>query len=182
MTDITATEDAPSETAAPAASRFRWKRALAAAAALLVVAALAAFVGIEFRSHHQHDAVAQTRSEVPGIASEQAVAMLSYQHDTVDAQLADAAGGLTDRFRDTYTSLITQTVAPSAKEKAIDTSVTVVGTSIVDATGDSATLLLFLNQQTTSTDFPDPTTTGSRVRVELDKVDGRWLVDNLSPI
>lgn len=185
-TESTATEI--TESSAPVADssvgrrRPRLFTVIASVVTVLALAAAIAFAAVEFYHHHQNDAVSQARSEVVGAASTQAIAMLSYQHDTVDAQLAAAADGLTGDFKDKYTSLIQQTVAPAAKEKSIDTTVSVVGSSIVDATGDSATVMLFLNQVTTTVDTPDPSTSGSRVKIDLDKVDGRWLVSDLAPI
>ncbi|MGV8871300.1 MAG: hypothetical protein ACOH2Q_02150 [Rhodococcus sp. (in: high G+C Gram-positive bacteria)] len=159
----------------------RRKVASTAAVVAILVAVIAASTAAFIR-HDRLESVEAARSEVTQVASDQAVAMLSYQHDTVDDQLAAAADGLTGDFKEQYRTLVSEAVAPSAKEKSIDTAVNVVGASVVSVEGDDATVLLFLNQVTTSDQTPEPTTTGSRVNVELTETDGRWAVSGLTPV
>jgi Mce-associated membrane protein len=151
-------------------------------AAVLLLLAVAGALTFQVLQHQRLDADESSRGDVVRVASDQAVAMLSYKHDTVDDQLAAAADGLTGDFRNEYQTLVAQAVAPSAKEKSIDTEVTVAGGSVVSLDGDAATVLLFLNQVTTSAQTPDPTTTGSRVTVDLTRVDGTWAVSGLEPV
>ncbi|MGB3771488.1 MAG: h domain protein [Rhodococcus sp. (in: high G+C Gram-positive bacteria)] len=151
-------------------------------AAVVVMLVAIGSVGALVVRHQRLDAQESARADVVRVASDQAVAMLSYRHETVDEQLAAAAGGLTGDFRDQYQKLVAEAVAPSAKEKSIDTAVTVVGASVESLDGRDATVLLFLNQVTTSAETPDPTTTGSRVTVGLTDVDGNWAVSGLAPV
>lgn len=130
----------------------------------------------------QQSAAETARTEARVAAEEQAVAMLAYTHDQVDAQTEAAAEGLTGDFRDEYTNLMKNIIAPGAKEKAISVQVSVQASSVVSADADSAVTLLFLNQITTSSENPEAVSSGSRVRVELEKQDGRWLVNRLTPI
>ncbi|MGX7723506.1 twin-arginine translocation pathway signal [Rhodococcus pyridinivorans] len=130
----------------------------------------------------QQSAAETARTEARVAAEEQAVAMLAYTHDQVDAQTDAAAEGLTGDFRDEYTNLMKNIIAPGAKEKAISVQVSVQASSVVSADADSAVTLLFLNQITTSSENPEAVSSGSRVRVELEKQDGRWLVGRLTPI
>ncbi|MBS9373925.1 twin-arginine translocation pathway signal [Rhodococcus sp. B50] len=130
----------------------------------------------------QQSAAETARTEARVAAEEQAVAMLAYTHDQVDAQTEAAAEGLTGDFRDEYTNLMKNIIAPGAKEKAISVQVSVQASSVVSADADHAVTLLFLNQITTSSENPEAVSSGSRVRVELDKQDGRWLVSRLTPI
>jgi Mce-associated membrane protein len=99
-----------------------------------------------------------------------------------EARVDAAAEGLTGDFRDEYTNLMKNIIAPGAKEKAISVQVSVQASSVVSADADSAVTLLFLNQITTSSENPEAVSSGSRVRVELEKQDGRWLVGRLTPI
>ena len=130
----------------------------------------------------QQSAAETARTDARVAAEEQAVAMLAYTHDQVDAQTEAAAEGLTGDFRDEYTNLMKNIIAPGAKEKAISVQVSVQASSVVSADADSAVTLLFLNQITTSSENPEAVSSGSRVRVELEKQDGRWLVSRLTPI
>ena len=129
------------------------------------------------------DAAAESaRTEAVAAAQEQAVAMLAYDFENVDEQTAAAAEGLTGDFRDEYMNLMQNIIAPGAKEKSISVQVSVQASSVVSADADHAVTLLFLNQITTSSENPEAVSSGSRVRVELENQDGRWLVNRLTPI
>ncbi|GAA2862155.1 hypothetical protein GCM10010472_19420 [Pseudonocardia halophobica] len=111
-------------------------------------------------------------------------ALLSYDPNSVDSLIDRAGPGLTDSFRQDYGALVTQVVAPAAKNQQITTNTEIKGSSVVlDAqAADENVVLLFVNQTTQSPNVPAPAQSGSRVRVTLDRVDGRWLVSDLKPI
>ncbi|MCJ0902919.1 twin-arginine translocation pathway signal [Rhodococcus sp. ARC_M6] len=123
----------------------------------------------------------QTRAEVGQVSSDQAVAMFQYDYSNVDDQLHSATEGLTGDFRGQFTELIESVIIPGAQEKALTVQVVVQGTSILDAGPDTATTMLFLNQITTSKDSPEAVASGSRVKMGLEKHDGRWLVNSVEP-
>lgn len=114
-------------------------------------------------------------------ATESAIAMLSYQPDSVEKELTAAVDRLTGAFRDSYTQLINEVVVPGAKEKRISAVTTVPAAASVSATENHAVVLVFVNQTTTVGNDP-PTTTTSSVRVTLDKVDEKWLVSQFEPV
>ncbi|WP_156042636.1 h domain protein [Rhodococcus sp. UNC363MFTsu5.1] len=185
VTEVESTETVTDASTEPGttetAPRNVGRTVLAAVAAALVIA-LAAGVGVLFYQHLQDNQTEQARTDAVAAAGEQAVAMLSYNYNTVDAQLAEAADGLTGSFKDDYNTLVAEVIAPGAKEKKLTVQVTVQGGSIVSADPDDAVVLLFLNQITTSADAPDAATTGSRVRMEMHKEGDRWLTGRLTPV
>lgn len=176
-------EGAEKNSSAPDAARTRnlnvWVLRIVAAVA---VVALAVGVGFLWQDKHQDDLAERARTEAVDAASKQAVAMLAYDFADVDNQLSAAADGLTGSFRDEYAKLVQDTIAPGAKEKQLTVQVSVQAAAPVSTTPDEAVVLLYLNQITTSSDVPDARTSGSRVRMQLQKVDGRWLVDQLTPV
>ncbi|ORV47649.1 hypothetical protein AWC02_08345 [Mycolicibacter engbaekii] len=109
------------------------------------------------------------------------IAMLSYRPENVDTASSAAAEAMTGAFREEYTRLIKDVVAPGAKQQHISTVVTVPAAASVTASSRHAVVLLFIDQATTIADGP-PTTTTSSVRVTLDKVGGRWLVSQFDPV
>lgn len=176
-------EPPSSEPTSPSSDASRGSHLPQVAIGLSVVALVfAVLVGWLAYGAAQDSAAETARTEARVAAEEQAVAMLAYTHDEVDAQTDAAAEGLTGDFRDEYLSLMRNIIAPGAKEKAISVQVSVQGSSVVSADADSAVTLLFLNQITTSSENPEAVSSGSRVRVELEKHDGRWLVNRLTPI
>src|SRR5262249_4514421 len=101
---------------------------------------------------------------------------------TVAQDLPKAEDGLTGDFKRDYDKLIKDVIIPGAQDKQLKTQVQVRASAVVSATPDRATVLLFLNQLTAGKDSPQASVAGSRVRMELQKVDGRWLTSALTPI
>ncbi|MEV0250326.1 h domain protein [Nocardia sp. NPDC050712] len=153
----------------------------AAIAGVLVAAALV-IMGINGYRYWDGERVEQARGEVVEVASRSVAAMFTYDFNTVDKELPKAADALSPKFREDYLKLINQAIAPGAKDKQLTVRATAQAGGVVSAEADHAVVLLFLNQVTTSKDTPQGTTTGSRVRVTLDKSDSGWLVDAVTPV
>lgn len=126
--------------------------------------------------------VAKARTESMRVASEDAVALLSYTPDTAEKQLTAARDRLTGDFKDAYTALTRQVVIPGAKEKRIGAVAKVNAAVSVSATATHAVVLLFVDQTVTIGDGGTPTDTQPVIRVTLEKVDGRWLVSHFDPV
>ncbi|MEV6389734.1 h domain protein [Nocardia xishanensis] len=124
----------------------------------------------------------KARTEVVDVASRSVAAMFTYDYNTVDKELPKAADALSPEFREDYLKLINQAIAPGAKEKQLTVNATTQAGGVVEASSDRAVVLLFLNQVTTSKENAQGTTTGSRVRVTLEREDSRWLIDAVTPI
>jgi Mce-associated membrane protein len=152
------------------------------AAATVILVAASVYSVVLFFGGRTAGEIEEARDAAATSADTAVVDMLSYRFDSVADQLGAAEGSLTPTFRAEFHALTLSTIIPAAVEKQISTSVTVAGTSTVSATTDSVDLLMFLNQNTTSLDQPEPATTGSRVIVTMTSVDGRWLLDGLRPL
>jgi Mce-associated membrane protein len=127
------------------------------------------------------DDVALARTESVRVASEDAVALLSYKGESAEKDLNAARDRLTGDFKDAYTDLIRRVVIPGAKEKQISAIVKVSAAASVSATANHAVVLLFANQ-TVTIGQGAPTDTQPVIRVTLDKVNGRWLVSHFDPV
>lgn len=155
---------------------------IAAGVAGAVALAAVIVMGVNgFRYWNDREAE-QARQDAAAAASRTVATMFSYEFGTVDTELPKAADNLSADFRADYLKLITEAIAPGAKDKQLTVQATTQAAGIVSAENDRAVVLLYLNQITTSKDSPQGTTTGSRVRVTVDKTDGRWLVDSVTPI
>ena len=124
---------------------------------------------------------AQARRVVLDAAKTDAVKILSYTPDTVEANLTDAAKLTTGDFHDTFTKLVDETVIPGAKSKSITSVATVPAAAVESLEAESATLIVFVNQ-TTTVPPADPNNTASTVRMKLQKVNGDWLIAAFDPI
>jgi Mce-associated membrane protein len=125
---------------------------------------------------------ALARTESMRVASEDAVALLSYTPESADKDLNAARERLTGEFKDAYTALTRQVVIPGAKEKRIAAVAKVNAAASVSATASHAVVLLYVNQTVTVGDGGTPTDTQPVVRVTMEKVDGRWLVSHFDPV
>lgn len=167
--------------AATVGRQIRWSRIFAFG--LLPGLALLLTLGAGFLKWQ--DASARD-SLTAGIESVQAakdgvVALLSYQPDTVEADLDAARNLLTGDLKNTYTQLASDVVIPGAKQKLIAAVATVPAAAVVSATADHAVALMFVNQSVV-VGASAPTDTASSVKVTLEKVGGRWLISDLTPV
>jgi Mce-associated membrane protein len=179
--DDAQTEDADTDEAKGDTRRIAWSRVVAygvlPALALLLALAAGYFEWVV----RSADDVALARTYSVRIASEDAVALLSYKADSVDKDLGAARERLTGDFKDAYTTLTREVVIPGAKEKHISAVAKVNAAGSVSATAGHAVVLLFVNQTVTIGDGA-PTDTQPVVRVTLDRVNGRWLVSHFDPV
>ncbi len=90
---------------------------------------------------------------------------------------------MTGDFLSYYTQFTEQIVTPAAKEKSVKTTASVVRAAVSDIEPDSAEVLVFINQTTTSKENPDGGAfAASSVKVGLTKVDGAWLIESFDPV
>jgi Mce-associated membrane protein len=68
------------------------------------------------------------------------------------------------------------------RQKHITQKAAVIRAAVSEMHPDSAAVLVFLNQTTTSKDKPQPLITASSVRITLMKVSGSWLISKLDPL
>lgn len=181
---VEATDEKPAE---PGAVRRSWRAVRRHLGVILVTVALVASagaaVGIYFtlyRPTQQTDAAAT--NTVLEAAKNGTVAMLSYSPDTLDEDFAAAKSNLTGDFLSYYDQFTSQIVRPAATQKNVKTSAAVVRAAVAEMHPDSAEVLVFVNQVTTSKENPDGAFAASSVKVGMQKIDGRWLIAQFDPI
>ena len=125
------------------------------------------------------DSVART---VAVAASEGTVALLSYSSDSLDKDFANARSHLTGDFLSYYDQFSQQTVAPMAKQKSMKTTAKVTGAAVSELHPDSAVILVFVDQVTTTKDSPQPSVAVSSVLVRMSRVNGNWLITKFTPV
>jgi Mce-associated membrane protein len=156
---------------------------LPALLALLVVgstALAAALLYFQYRPDRDTDAAAAKAAITA--ASEGTVAILSYSPDTFERDFSSAKSRLTGDFLSYYSQFTQEIVAPAAKQKSVKTSAVVVRAAASELHPDSAVVLVFINQSTTSADRPEPTLTSSSVLVTLTKAVNNWLISSFNPV
>jgi Mce-associated membrane protein len=160
--------------------RAKWLVPVLLTVLLLASAGVAAWLYVyQYRVDQQTDAAASAAQQA---AKDGAKALLSYSPESIDKDLATAKTHLTGDFLEYYTTFTEQIVAPAAKQKSVKTAASVVRSAVSEIHPDSAVVLIFVNQATTSKENPDGAFAGSSVKVGLTKVDGKWLISSFDPV
>lgn len=160
------------------------RRARRLFAAALCGLATVASIGAVFvvRGDVHGDARADSAAEGRAFAVEVVPKLLSYDFDTVEQHFSELQSSLGGDFAGQFQEVGSAVIVPSARERQVVTSATVLESAVVESDIDSAELLLFINQSTTSTDAPDTKLDGSRVRVRVEQANGTWLITELTPV
>jgi Mce-associated membrane protein len=108
--------------------------------------------------------------------------MLSYSPESLDKDFATAKSHLSGDFLSYYTQFTDQIVAPAAREKSLKTTAHVMGAGVSELHPDSAVVLVYVDQATTSKDKPDPALAASTVLVSMTRVNGNWLITKFEPV
>ena len=148
---------------------------------LLISGAATAWVYFErYQPNRQTDpAVARA---VVSAASDGTVALLSYSPESLDKDFATAKSHLSGDFLSQYSKLIDQVVGPATKQKSLKTTARVIGAAVSELHPNSAVVLVYVDQSTTSKDNPEPTMDASSVLVSMAKVNGNWLITKFDPV
>jgi Mce-associated membrane protein len=157
----------------------RWRvLSLTVAVVAAVGLAVASFV-VQYRPDRQTD----DRSAQVAIkaASDATVALLSYTPDTVDNDMAAAQSHLTGEYLRYFTGFSRYFLAPAVRQQNVKASASVVRAAVEELHPNSAVVLEFVHQTTTSKDKPDPVLTTNNVRVTLSKINGSWLITKFEP-
>jgi Mce-associated membrane protein len=148
-------------------------------ATIVLLAAAAVFSVLAF----QQAAAVSARAEAKAAGGQIVTQLLSYDYRTAQQDIAQRSNVLTGHFKDDYTKLMQDSVMPAAVQQQVTTRTDVTSSAVVSNVGsDQVTLLMFLNQTTQSSANKDPVFNGSRVRMTMQKTDGRWLVSDLTPV
>jgi Mce-associated membrane protein len=151
------------------------------AALVIVVAALAVATGLLLVRVRSAQAAQDARAASVAAAKREVPALLSYSYQTFRTDLSQAGADTTGGFRATYRKLMTRQVEPAALARHVATQASVSAASVISAGPGTATLLLFLSEQTKTDAKAAAVLNDTAVRVTMREVGGRWLVAGLVP-
>lgn len=162
----------------------RWASRLAGLAVALLAVVFVAMAGaggwlywnrVELRGEQA------TRAELAPLAAEQIQEVFGYDYQTVERSLTDAYSLLTPDYRQEFEERATKDIIPQARERQVVSQASVVGVGVLAAQRDSASVMVFMNRTVTDKSR-QPVYDGSRLRVDYLKVDGKWLINYITPI
>lgn len=120
-----------------------------------------------------------TRAEVGPLAVEQIPRVFGYDYQTVERSLTDAYSLLTPEYRREFEARANKDIIPQARERQVISQADVVGVGVLTAQRNSASVMVFMNRTVTD-GSRQPIYDGSRLRVDYQKIDGKWLIEYIT--
>jgi Mce-associated membrane protein len=159
----------------------RWTTRLAVAFGIFFAVALVALGGIGgylYWNRTEIRAEQQASLELPPLAAQQIPLVLGFDYQTVERSRTEVYNLMTPEFRRHYEDDTTKNVIPQARDRQVVSQVNVVGTGMLTAQRDSASVMVFMNRTVTDKS-KQPVYDGSRLRVDYQKIDGKWLIKDI---
>jgi Mce-associated membrane protein len=162
----------------------RWTTRVAGLLSVLCAVAFVALAGVGGWLYWQRvetRGAEQARDTLAPLAAEQIPRMFGYDYQTVERSLTEAYPLLAPGFRQEFSNRATKEIIPQARERQVVSQAHVVGVGVLSAQRDSAQVMVYLNRTVTEKGG-QPIYDGSRLRVDYTKLDGRWLINYITPI
>lgn len=157
---------------------------------VLAVLGVLAAVAVGFAAYfgfasQRAEAYQDALDTAPSAAERAAVAVLSYDYESLEADRDAASRFLTEDYRKEYVETFDKLVRDNAEKTRAKVDAQVLASSAMvqsgDRSADSIPVLLFVNQTTVSTaNAGEPQTALNRVKLDMENVDGTWLVDDIT--
>jgi Mce-associated membrane protein len=123
------------------------------------------------------------RNELGPLAQKQIPTVFTYDYKTVEGSLTDAYNMLTPDYRREFEDRANSDIIPQAREREVVSQANVVGVGIMDAQRNSAAVMVYINRTVSDKSNRDqPIYDGARLRVEYKRIDGKWLINYITPI
>jgi Mce-associated membrane protein len=160
--------------------RFRW-RWVATVLVAAVVIALGALALAQWQRASDLAGDAADRRDVAGAAGGFAAALLTYDHDDLDASRAQVASLATPSFAEEYATAFDEGLSGVIGELDAVATATVRDVFVGDVDDGRATAVAVVDATVRSA-AGTRELTGSYLHLELERVDGRWLVSAASAV
>jgi Mce-associated membrane protein len=123
------------------------------------------------------------RDELGSLAQKQIPAVFNYDYKTVERSLTDAYTMLTPDYRREFEDRANSDIIPQARQREVVSQANAVGVGVMDAHRNSAAVMVYINRTVSDKSSRDrPIYDGARLRVEYKRIDGKWLINYITPI
>jgi len=123
------------------------------------------------------------RDELGPLAQRQIPAVFNYDYKTVERSLTDAYNMLTPDYRREFEDRANSDIIPQARQREVVSQANVVGVGVMDAHLNSAAVMVYINRTVSDKSSRDqPIYDGARLRVEYKRIEGKWLINYITPI
>jgi Mce-associated membrane protein len=124
-----------------------------------------------------------TRAELGPLAQKQIPAVFGYDYQTVERSLTAAYTMLTPDYRKEFEQKANSDIIPQARDRQVVSQANVVGVGVMDARRNSGSVLVYINRTVSDkSNRQQPIYDGARLRVEYKRIDGKWLINYITPI
>ena len=121
------------------------------------------------------------RDALGPLAKQQIPVVFTYDYETVERSLMNAYSMLTPDYRREFEQRANQEIIPQARDRQVVSQANVVGVGVLDAHRNSASVMVYLNRTVTDKS-KQPIYDGSRLRVDYQRINGKWLISYMQPI
>lgn len=144
---------------------------------VLLVASLTVSGLLGWRQWQEHQ-VKIAGQQAQQAAVNYAQILTSIDSNNVDQNFRQVLDGATGEFKDMYTQSSVQLRQLLIDNKATAHGV-VVDSAIASASANKVVVLVFIDQTVTNMAVPDPRIDRSRIKITMEKIDGRWLASKV---
>ena len=121
------------------------------------------------------------RAALPPLASQQIPEVFAYDYQTVERSLGAAYLLLTPAYRHEFEKSANEQIIPEARKREVVVQASVVGVGVIAAQRNSASVMVYMNRTVTDK-TRQPLYDGSRLRVDYQRIGGKWLINYITPI
>ncbi|NKQ52988.1 SnoaL-like domain-containing protein [Amycolatopsis sp. K13G38] len=152
-------------------------------AVLVLAAGFAVYAGLQANAKPDNAAIADpaATAEVADQVSAGVKAIFSYDYANLDRTERAAAGVLVDDAVGQYQAAFTAAKQQASDQKLVRTT-NVGSTGVQDVRGDTARLLVFVDQQTLNTTTNAQSSAPACLLVKARKIDGQWKIASLTAL
>lgn len=147
----------------------------------LAFTALGAAGGALFWHRVEERGEQAARVELARLAAEEIPRVLGYEYKTVERSLTETYPLFTPDYRREFQDRATNQIIPQAREKQLVNQVDVVGVGVLVTRRTAGSVLVFMSRMMTGKS-KEKLHEGSRLRVDYQKIDNKWLISGITPI
>jgi Mce-associated membrane protein len=121
------------------------------------------------------------RTVLPRLAAKEIPQVFAYDFQTVERSLNDSYPLLTPGYRQEFKKSVNDKIIPEARKREVVVQASVVGVGVMTVKRNSASVMVYMNRTVTDKSR-QPLYDGSRLRVDYKRIDGKWLINYITPI
>lgn len=180
MTDTTDRTETETASGAPGllrrgAKALRRPRVLASTVIALLLLGTSALTGLQLR---EHVAAESARASAQEAAKRYATDLSTYDHTHLDSNFAAVTANAHGQFAQQYKQVSASLTELIRQNQAVSRG-TVLTAATVEADQNRAVIALFVDQEITNKNNPEPRIDRNRMRMTLIQEEDRWLIEGI---